>query len=323
MKVFVLQPTGQKSYQLFDTMVETFMSQGHTFIEKAVDADVIFYDLWNLGGVYCKRDVDTILFWQKPVVVFDFKDQWGSPQHRPNWWGFDDNKILGEMSAKDQRWAVHLKQFLEAGLVKLCLMRKMAKSWEYPEWVRPIEVAMWPDHDFEPVSKGEFSSRPNDICFIGNATPWRANLAFGMASFSSGYGICEEFLKFDCFFPFIRLEHEEWLSRHREAKFFVEADGGGFGSERPMQLITVSAMIRQKNDQRMAYPWVDGINCVEIGNTWGQIEDGDSEKIFNLLHIPDDLHQIYLNGIQHAHDYYTPEARSRYVLEQMATVGLK
>lgn len=314
MKIFVLEPTGQKSYQLFDTMVETLMSQGHTFIEKAVDADVIFYDLWNVGGIYCKRDVDTILFWQKPVVCFDFKDQWGSPLHRPNWWGFDDNKILGEMSAKDQRWAVHLKQFLEAGLVKLCLMRKMAKSWEYPEWVRPIEVAMWPDHDFEPVSKDELMWRPNEVGFIGNATPWRANAATSLLS---------RVKSSDFFFPFHRLPHEEWLKRHRECRMFMEADGGGFGSERPMQLITIAPMLKIRNDQRMAHPWVDNVNCIEVGRMYGEVTLEEAEWVHKKCYDGEFLHQIYLNGIQHAHDYYTPEARSRYVLEQMATVGLK
>ena len=87
MKIFILQPTGQKSWHLFDTMEKTFSERGHEFVLNAEDAQVVFFDLWNHGGVYYKRDVEKVLFWQLPVVGFDFQDQWGSPEHRPNWWG--------------------------------------------------------------------------------------------------------------------------------------------------------------------------------------------------------------------------------------------
>jgi hypothetical protein len=315
MKIFILEPTGQKSYELFSTMVETFMSQGHIFIEKAVDADVIFYDLWNVGGIYCKRDVETILFWQKPVVVFDFKDQWGSPQHRPNWWGFDENKILGEKCSDGQRWAVHLKQLLDAGLVKLCFVRKMAKGWGYPDWVRPIECCIWPGHDFEPASRDDYVNRPHDACFIGNATPWRANAVGTLIKF--GFDV-----RF--FFPYFRMEHDEWLQEHRYSKTFIEADGGGFGSERIYQLATISAQLRIRNEQRMAYPWTDGVNCLEVGSWMGCVSEiGENELLRQRLNDHDFMYSIYMNGVKHLHAYYTPEARSRYVLEQMATVGLR
>lgn len=314
MKIFILEPTGHKSDYLFQTMEETFRAHGHEFIGRPDDADVIFYDLWNIGGIYCRRDVEKVLFWQKPVVYFDFKDQWGSPQHRPNWWGFDDYKILNERATQDQRWAVHLREFLEAGLVKVGFMRKMAKSWEYPSFVKPIECVMYPGHDFEPVTQDSFAARKFDVCFIGNATPWRANAATSLAL----AGINADF-----FFPFHRLENDEWLSRHANARMFLEADGGGFGSERPYQLATIAPMLKVRNDQHMAFPWTDGENCIEVGDQWGSISEKEAfeaRKVFINLNMS---YGIYLNGIAHLHAHYTPEARSLYILDTLKEAGIK
>lgn len=320
MRIFILEPVGHKSYQLFDTMEETFRQMGHEFCHDVADADVVFYDLWNIGGIYCKRDVDKVLFWQRPVVGFDFKDQWGSPNHRPNWWGFDGFLILHKKAGEGQAWAIHLKQFLEAGLVKLMFMRKMCKSWDYFDWVRPIECCIYPGHDFEPATEDEFWHKRSEVCWIGNATPWRANFMFSLGRFrESG----EEPMAIDCFFPNERVSNAEWIARHRDAFMFVEADGGGFGSERPYQLGFLAAMLKQKNDQRMAFPWTDGVNCVEIGDELGRVEFPEWKRVSDLCNSPHALYQIYLNGIQHLRDHYTPEARSRYVLEQMEIVDLK
>ena len=191
-------------------------------------------------------------------------------------------------------------------------MRKMSKSWEYPGFVRPFELVQYPDHDFEPACKDDFNRRLHDICFIGGASPWRANLACSILTYNQ-----EIFADF--FFPFHRIEHEDWLNRHRAARWFIEADGGGFGSERPYQLITIAPMARMRNDQRMAHPWTDGVNCIEIGDTWGRISGEDGSKLWMSGDIS---HGIYLAGIQHMHDHYFPAARSAYLLEQMANAGI-
>lgn len=295
-------------------MEKTFAEKGHEFCLNPADADVIFYDLWNVGGRYIKRDVEQILFWQKPVVGFDFKDQWGSPEHRPNWWGWDDFAPLREKSSQDHAWATHLLQFLEAGIIRIMFMRKMCQSWVYPSWVAPIECAIWPEHDFDPCTKDALCKRTHDVCFIGNATPWRANAACDLAA----GGINGDF-----FFQLHRIEHEKWLGRHAHAKMFLEADGGGFGSERPYQLATLAPMLKIKNDQKMAHPWKNGENCIEIGGTWGNVMPYECRELKRSLMDLDWLHQIYLNGVQHLHDHYSTEARANYVLQQMKGAGLE
>lgn len=314
MKVFLLQPTGQKSYQLFDTMVGKFSERGHSFVHDVADADVVFYDLWNVGGIYSKRDVEKVIFWQRPVVGFDFKDQWGDAHFRPQWWGFDGNKILGQKAEDGHAWAIHLKEFLGVGLVKLMFVRKMAKSWTYPDWVRPIEVAIWPDHDFDLVSMQEFAARPHGVCWIGNATPWRANAVSSL---------CRGRIDVDFFFPLHRLEHADWLARHRNSIMFLEADGGGFGSERPAQLGRLAVQLRVRNDQKMAHPWVDGVNCIEVGDSMGIVTKEECESLKDKLSDIPLMYSIYMNGAHHLRKHYSTDARANYVLEQMETVGLK
>lgn len=315
-KFFILEPVGQRSYALFDTMVEPFRARGHEFVNDAADADVVFFDLWTGLGVFNKHDVEKALFWQKPVIAFDSFDYWGSPEFRPNFWSFDDCKILRQKVDEYVPWAVRLNQFMRAGLLKVCFVRKMSKSWldQYPSWCRPFECAIWPDHDFEPVSKNEYKDREFDTCFIGNATPWRANAAVGLKT----HGLLADF-----FFPFHRIEHQAWLSRHRNACTFLEADGGGFGSERPYQLGLISAMLKAKNDQHMAFPWTHGVNCIEFGNQWGEMASHDEgcslRKLFGDF---DFLYQIYEGGVAHLKAHYTNEARAEYILSEMHKEGL-
>lgn len=313
MKFFILEPTGNSSWELFSTFTRTFEELGHSFVLDAADCDAVLYDLWNFGGVYSRRDVDKVLFWKKPVVGFDFKDQWGSPEHKPKWWGFDGNLILETKASEDERWAVHLKQFIDAGLLRLMFVRKMSKSWEYPNWTRPIEVAVWPDHDFTAQPFSQFEMRNFDAAFIGNATPWRANAAWSLA----------RHLNCDFFFPLHRLEHDDWLSRHRDSLMYLEADGGGFGSERPQQLTCVAVQLRIRNDHRMAFPWTDGVNCLEVGDQWGLVTEDECDRLKTELGDLENMYRIYLSGIDFLRMNYSTEARARYVLEQMATVGLQ
>lgn len=317
MKIKAISPAEFTTPMLYETFVDTFHENGHEFVDLVENADVIFFDLHSGFAPYKVGEVDAVQNKGIPVVVFDAFDYWSTHKHRPEWHGWDDWKMLNEKALKNQDWAMWLRSFLRNRQVKLYFMRKMSESWTYPDYVRPLELIKYPDHDFPLVSVDELAYRPYDICFIGNATPWRANMVCDLVK--AGF-------KVDYFFPFHRMEHDEWLVRHRQAKLFLEADGGGFGSERPYQLATLSPMLRQRNDQLMAHPWSPRLNCLEAGDYMGNLVDGESmcdqREILDILEDTDQLHSIYLNGIEHLHTNYSAKARSLYILEQMSSVGI-
>ena len=316
MNIFILEPIGQRSYLLFDTMEATFRQQGHEFVSSAATAEVCFFDLWNGYGEYYETDVDAVIKAGMPVVVWDFFDQWGDATHRPNWWGFDDCKKLHEKAAKGERWARILELMLSFNPLKVSFTRKLSSSWEYPSWVKPIDCCLYPDHDFAPATLSELMSRTNDFCWIGNSSPWRATAICDLVQRFGQEGIDRQF-------TYDRIPHAEWLDRHRNARMFIEADGGGYGSERPFQLGTIAPMLKIRNDMRSYAPWTDGVNCIEVGQPDGHISEHEVTGLIDLLRDSPRLYQIYRNGIDHLHQHYSPTARAEYVLNTMAEAGLK
>jgi len=304
MNILFISPTGFSSPGLFEWM--HFESFGHHIVTDPNIADIAFFDSHSGFAPYDWNVLDIVLARKIPVVYFDAFDYWGCENTQSSWIGFNNWKPLAEKIAQRQEWAMFLNRSLNAGTLKVYFMRKMQASQPYPGFVYPLEYCQFPDHMFQPVTKDQLFTRPHDVCFIGASSPWRANLVCSLLQ--------DKRLKVDCFWPFVRIPHDEWLNRHRQAKLFIEADGGGFGSERPYQLITIAPMLRQRNDEKMANPWTGNVNCVEVGNIWGEVTNSEIENIISITRDPDRLYEIYINGIQHMNINYSKTARTTYIL---------
>jgi len=293
MKFFVIEPIGRKSYLLFDTMEGYFNSQGHQFVTSAEESDICFYDEWCGFGEYNQGDINTVLRKRVPVFSFNFHDY----NDTITWPGFNNWEHL-----QHEEWAVNLRKFIDAGLVKGYFMRKMNKYLPYPEWVRPIECIQYPDHDFPLTTLQDFVWRPNDVCFIGAWSKERESVINGLvkSGFIVDYQFTEE-----------RIPHDEWIDRHRKARFFLSADGGGYGDERVFQLSNIACILRQINNHRQLHPLVGGIDCIKIHENPTERE---VNEIADLKRRNENIYEMYKRGAEHVRLYYSADYRAKYIL---------
>jgi len=291
MKVCFISPKNVSSPMLFDT----FGLQEHS-IE---DADTVFFDLHSGLFDYDWSLVERVVERKLPVVVFDQFDYFTGC-------GYVNTYYERIIEQADRHWAKALKLFQDNGLVKVYFMRKMSKTIKYPSCFYPYELIQYPDHDFPMVSQDELFSRPYDFCFIGNTATPRENICEGL----------EKHFKCDFVLAQPRLEHNEWLNRHRQAKFFIECggggeSGGGFNSERSYQLITISPMLKVIDEQLLLHDWTNGINCLkasEIPTEW------EINFIRKTLENKDRVYKIYNAGVNYMKENYSEKSRAEYIL---------
>jgi hypothetical protein len=285
MIVMFVSPIGKKTPLLFDTFVDTFTKNGIFITDNINEADIVFYDHYSGLGEHDSNTIDCILERKMPVVIFDETDYGGMSKN--NW---DAGNVV----------------FYENGNPIMYFMRKMSKEKSYPDWVKPYELIQYPSHDFPPTTKEELFSRDTDICWIGNTSPTRANLLTGLLKYKT--------FTIDCLFTKERIPHEEWLNRHRKAKLFISACGGGFSDERAYQLITIAPMLRNKSQQLKINDFEDMQDCIEINEI---PTEQDVSKILSVLNDADLLYDIYMRGIERMRNFYNPIYRANYILETL------
>lgn len=305
----------------FGTFENEFRSQGVRIVKDAQSADIVFFKLQCHFKSYDWNALNVIIARQLPVVVFDFLD-WPTGVE---WFGWDWNRTLTDEYMSRQEWPKFLR--MARNQIRLYFMRGMNLDREYPPFVRPIEPSNYKylpsfvgqpratDFNFPAVLIDDLIKRPNDLCFIG----WAHNrrVTFICRLIQSGF-------KVDWEWPVNRLPHNVWLDRHRNAKMFIEADGGGHGSDRPYQLMAIAPMLRQASNRQMAVPWENGRHCLEIGSPGGNGDISDTElaKLRELLASPERLYEIYTSGLFHSRKHFSDEARAQYVLRCIKEAGL-
>lgn len=301
MKIYFISPIGYVTPDLFSSFIPTFESKGHTIVNDVKDADVVFFDLHSRLGGYNWEVLNVVIEKEISVVFWDAWDYGGCQDETSQWFGF--NLVRGIEGS----WTNFFIYALEKCKV-VYFMRKMDKTLDYPSWVYPYELCYYKDHDFEPVSKEELFNRPNDICFIGNTSPTRENVIKDLKDhFKCDFSLGQE-----------RLPHEEWLNRHRQSKMFLEACGGGFGSERPYQLITIAPMLRVHSNHLIHEDFLDGEDCWEINEIPSEVNIESLKFLLNSQV----LYQIYLKGIERMKTYFNEEYRANYILSVLKQEGI-
>lgn len=304
MNIYFISPIGKTTPDLFNTFEEPFLKAGHSIVGRVDEADMVFFDGYSGLGEYEWRILNEVYLKMLPIVWFDATDYGG--MSKEEWFGF--NIFKHGIGNNDKKFY----EIVEGSNKIIYFMRKMDKTKHYPPNLYPIEVIQYPDHDFTPVSKDELFNRPYDICFIGNTSPTRAALLTGLMKYKC--------FNIDCqFITGERIPHDQWLERHRKAKLFISACGGGFTDERKQQLITIAPMLRNKSNHLVVNDYTDKEDCIEVNENPTQ---ADVEKILSVLNDKDKLYDIYIKGIERMHTYYNAEYRSKYILSILKQEGI-
>lgn len=302
--------------KVLSTMEETFLEHGHKFVQSADQADIALFDLSCGDKRYDSGLLRSVVNTSAPVVAFDEFEYSNPPATDSTWLGRGTKYDIEKENEDGAEWAFWMKQFLGRHQVKLYFIRRMPSKWiEFPDFVRPMDMIMYPGHDFTPVDEGNLSARLNDVCFLGSYHPGRENTVSGLEKTG---------LKLDCHWirHDQRMSHNEWLDRHRAAKLFFSGDGPGDCSDRPHQLIYIAPMLKYRNFHRLPVQWRHGFDCIEAASEFGEMDERDERIIRDFLESPQKLHQIYLNGIDHMHNHNTPKARTEYILRELKGVGV-
>ncbi len=301
MKFCFISPIGYKTPMLFDTLVPEFEKQGHTITPYIHDCEVVLVDLHSRIGDFDIDVTNYILSRRLPIVFFDFWDY--GAMSKEVWIGDNNWEYLRNLEFKKQ-WARFVLWSLDLCKV-MFFVRKMDETKKYNGNVHPIELCLYPDCDFPEVTKEELISRKNDVCFIGNTSPTRENTIRSLIQ--NGFVVDAELGK-------QKIPHDRWLARHRNAKFFLESCGGGYGSERPYQLITISPMLKTRNTQLINADFISKFDCLKIHEN---MNDTDIKNLKEYLRDGDMLHTIYKQGIMSMKRYFNFGYRANYILETL------
>lgn len=290
LKAIYISPNGVTTPMLFDTFKETFEANGILETNDFNEADIAFIDLYSnvvpIDGII----IDILKLRGIPLVMFE-------------------NTDFGAMSKE----VFNENDYLWGNNKTILFLRKYDKTKQYPSWVHPYELVLYDDCLFQTASLDELSKRPYDICWVGNMSPTRVNAMNGLL-LSGKFNIDFHWTNVDK-----KLPHNEWLDKHRNAKLFLSACGGGFGDERPHQLMTISPMLRVSNNQLIVHNFRHGIDCIEIS-------EHPTEQEINYLHqVLNDkflLYDIYQNGMKRLKKYFNQNYRANYILEILKESGI-
>lgn len=304
---------------LFKALAPFLAGRRHAMIEDINQADAILFDsnVWDVSpkgdntmySPYNWEVLNVVLKKRLLVVFFDNFDYYGTATYACPWAGKND---WGDMlNIQHQDWAKFMYAASRPGCCSiLYFMRKMQdKGQSYPPWVVPLEYPLF--NHYLMASREELFARPNDVCLLANASLPRMHAMRDL--------LADNRLKVDAAMMPVRIPHEAWVERHRQAKLFVEADAS-MGSERPQRLMMVAPMLRVKSDHRLPFPRQDMVHQVEVGDYDGNISKEDVDKILSVTKNPELLYNIYVNGVNHMLKHYSIEARCNYVIDHIERV---
>ena len=287
MRIIYLSPIGQYNHHLFPTYQVTFGKHGHQQVYNPHEATHVFMELVS-GQVSYNQDLLKIIKERNiPIICFD-------------------NREFGGMSELGFKWKpIDLP-------VDIYFVRTTIKGFD-PKNVFPYDWAYFDGCDFPPVSKEELFNRDYDVCYIGVEAPTRTNVINALKK--------DGRLKVKYIFNdhLTRLTRGQWLIEYRQSKMAIECEGGGLTSEKFLQLFSIAPQLIVNNEMIRAFPFTDGINCLDISK---EPTDQEIEKIVDIIADKDWLYELYMNGISHIKKYHSEEAVSNYILGILKQCGL-
>lgn len=321
LRAVILHPLGYEAVprshepDRFQNIADRLRAREHEVLppEQVEESDILLFDsgVWHVApqeiSPYDRRVLTHVLEHRIPVVWFDAFDR--MPSVDPWDWGATlDKECEINPYSNETDWHWFARSLIANDHPLLFFMRKMQINRQYPPWVLPLEYPLFVDRPLAP--KDAFLNRPYDVCGIANLSYPRAHAFIGLLRARE--------LKADCEVRphYRRISQEAFIARHQEARFFVEADAS-LGSERPMVLSTVSAMLRIKSEHRIPFPRIDLVHQVEIGDHDGWIEQEDIAKFRRVLADGDLAYSIYVQGAEFMREKYSPQAVAQYVVDEI------
>lgn len=290
-------PTGKQHLPLTVSITAALQARRHDLVPWS-DADVVFLDLHAACFPFEPGLLTALLARRSRLVVFEWCDKEFA------WSGDDDWRAAERSSFRGQAWIPFLRAANAAGLIVAHFVRGYRGDYAYPATVHPIgEVLV---HQ-EPVADyATFVARPHDIVYIGNRSVCRERI--GGALQASGL------FRMDVRFVTDRIPGPEWFSAMRAGRWFLEADGGGYGSARPYELCTIAAMLRQRCPRVVVGDWLPQAECIEIGDADGEVTAAELGALQRLLCDHERAYAIYLAGAAKLTTVFTAAARAERVV---------
>jgi len=289
MKIYLLSPSGvPMNPVLFPTFKKTFIDNGHSFVDRIEDCDVVFMDLHTRVADYNQSDVDWVLNNDIKLVTFD---EWD----RGN---MSNDKYPKPLTS--QQVSIMAKRMGNG--VHFC--RLLDKTERRPPNIHPYEKPI--SYEEPLLTADELFNREYDVVFIANQSPSRDRIA--------------EALRIDgrlnCFISIgaEKLPFEEFVRIHKLGKLFVSSGAGGFTDERKQCLFSVAGLIQEEHNQLLARPFTNLVNCIKISNPPTKEE---LDTIVEIVNNKEKLYEIYKNNYIFMKRYYSKEYLSQYILDKI------
>jgi hypothetical protein len=120
---------------------------------------------------------------------------------------------------------------------------------------------------------------------------------------------------------FARISNSIILHLQSMAKISISLNGAGKKCFRHTESSYNSVMALQENGLDWAYPWVDGVNSIELPNRVSNNklidEHASYSKIMSWLDAPEKLYEMYLNGIGNWKNYEVNKYATDYILKEI------
>ena len=279
MNILYQTPIGQVNPHLFPVLEREFAKMGITSTNDPNEATHCFLNI--LSGV-CKYDTHTLNIVEErkiPIINFDCRE-------------------YGDMSGYiwDDIWLNP----------DITFVRNFNSNNNYPSKCHPFDWPYFQGCDYPPTTKDELFNREFDVALFSVEAPIRKSMIDAIIK-DGRLKVNHKFLDHTQ-----RLPYEQWVNEHRKAKLFISADGGGYTNERPNQLFSVAAMLKNKTQHIPAASFSDLVNCIEINP---EPTKEDIDKIIDVIENKDWLYDVYMEGIKHMKKYCSPEAVASRVLK--------
>ena len=276
---------------LFPTMRPTFIEQGHSFVDRIEDCDVVLWDLHTRIANYSDNDIQYLLSNKIPTVSFD---EWDRGNMSNDKWPFP--------FTVQQSYVFVELLFNKIKNIHFC--RLVDKTQKWPDNVFPYEKPI--SYEQPPVSKEELFNREWDIVFVANHAPSRQLIADAINN--DGRLKCLTMIGAE------KIPFEKFVEIHKTGKLFISSSGGGFTDERVQCLFSIAGIIRQRTNQLLLNDFTNSHDCIRISSPTTK---DDLDYIYQIVNDKDRLYEIYLNGYNFVKTHYSQEYFANYYLETM------
>lgn len=292
MRFYTLSPEGVPENQvLFPTLRPTFIEQGHRFVDRIEDCDIVLFDLHSRIADYNQDDIDKLCWGRKPVATFC---EWDRGSMSTEIWPYP-------LTNQQAEFFLHIKS---GSLNAVHFCRLLDKTQNYPPNLYPYEKGVL--YEEQLVGRDELFYRKYDVFFVANSSPNREKAKQILEA--DGRLKCNIVLGSEKI-PFIN-----WINEAKNAKFFITCSAGGFTDERMQALFSVAAQIREDTDQLLLHDFTHGENCIKIRR---EPTKQDIDTIYDIANNKERLYDIYLNCAEFVKKYYTREYIANDILQKI------